>query len=60
MNESDITEYIVGFFLAFLFLGLIFFITFLPQIDCWLEKRKNKTRLIIPNYTTPRAKDRSR
>ena len=42
MNESDITEYIAGFFLAFLFLGLIFFITFLPQIDRLVEKWKKR------------------
>ena len=34
-------------------------ILFLPQIDRLVEKRKTKPRLIIPNHTTPRAKDHS-
>jgi len=42
MNESDTIEYIAAFFLAFLFLGVIFSIAFMPQIDRWLEKRKRK------------------
>jgi len=59
MNESEITEHIVGFFLAFLLLGVILFITFLPQIDRLVDRRRKKTRLIIPTYAAPRGKDRS-
>ena len=42
MNESDLIEYAVAFSLAFLLLGVIFFVMFLPQIDRLVEKWKRK------------------
>jgi len=42
MNESDITEHVAAFFLAFLVCGVVLFIAFLPQIDRLVEKWKKR------------------
>jgi len=60
MNEPDIIGHAVASLLVFLLCGIGVFVMFLPQIDRLVEKWKTKPRLIIPNHTTPRAKDHSR
>jgi len=42
MTEREIIEYATAILLTILVCGVALFITFLPQIDRWLEKRKRK------------------
>ncbi|MCY4244362.1 MAG: hypothetical protein OXU31_02030 [Gammaproteobacteria bacterium] len=42
MTEQDIIGYAVGILLVVLVCGVLLFVTCLPLIDRWVEKRKKK------------------
>lgn len=59
MNESEVIQHIAAILLGVLFCAPMLFVMLLPQIDRLVDRRKKKTRIILPNYTAPRGKDRS-